>query len=60
MRLAPYLFQKLFDLGAAHAFGIPGDLVLPLYKALGESPIRPILTTHEPSAGFAADAYARI
>ncbi len=60
MRLAPYLFQQLFDLGAAHAFGIPGDHVLPLYEALGASPIRSILTTHEPSAGFAADAYARI
>ncbi len=60
MRLAPYLFQQLFDLGAAHAFGIPGDHVLPLYQALGESPIRSILTTHEPSAGFAADAYARL
>jgi indolepyruvate decarboxylase len=60
MRLAPYLFQRLFDLGAAHAFGIPGDHVLPLYGALGDSPIRSILTTHEPSAGFAADAYARL
>jgi indolepyruvate decarboxylase len=60
VRLAPYLFQRLFDLGATHAFGIPGDLILPLYHALGESPIRPILTTHEPSAGFAADAYARL
>ncbi|MBI4400527.1 MAG: thiamine pyrophosphate-binding protein [Nitrospirae bacterium] len=60
MRLAPYLFQRLFDLGAAHAFGIPGDVILPLYEALEESPIRPILTTHEPSAGFAADAYARL
>lgn len=60
MRLAPYLFQRLFALGAAHAFGIPGDHVLPLYEALGESPIRSILTTHEPSAGFAADAYARL
>jgi indolepyruvate decarboxylase len=60
MRLAPYLFQRLFDLGAAHAFGIPGDHVLPLYEALGDSPIRSILTTHEPSAGFAADAYARL
>ncbi len=60
MRLAPYLFQQLFDLGAAHAFGIPGDHVLPLYEALGDSPIRSILTTHEPSAGFAADAYARL
>lgn len=60
MRLAPYLFQRLFDLGATHAFGIPGDHVLPLYASLGESPIRSILTTHEPSAGFAADAYARM
>jgi len=60
MRLASYLFQRLYDLGASHAFGIPGDTILPLYDALGESPIRPILTTHEPSAGFAADAYARL
>lgn len=60
MRLGPYLFQRLFDLGAAHAFGIPGDHVLPLYEALEASPVRPVLTTHEPSAGFAADAYARI
>jgi len=60
MRLAPYLFQRLFDLGASHAFGVPGDLILPLYEALDQSPIRPILTTHEPSAGFAADAYARL
>lgn len=60
MRLAPFLFQRLFDLGAAHAFGIPGDHVLPLYEALGDSPLRSILTTHEPSAGFAADAYARL
>ena len=60
MRLAPYLFKRLYDLGAAHAFGIPGDTILPLYAALEESPIRPILTTHEPSAGFAADAYARL
>ncbi len=60
MQLAPSLFQRLSDLGAAHAFGIPGDLILPLYEALGESPVLPILTTHEPSAGFAADAYARL
>lgn len=60
MRLAPLLLQRLFDLGAAHAFGIPGDHVLPLYEALADCPIRSILTTHEPSAGFAADAYARL
>ncbi len=60
MRLAPYLFKRLSDLGAAHAFGIPGDVALPLFEALDASPILPILTTHEPSAGFAADAYARL
>lgn len=60
MHLAPSLFRRLFDRGAAHAFGIPGDHVLPLYEALETSPIRSILTTHEPSAGFAADAYARL
>lgn len=60
MRLAPCLFQRLFDLGTAHAFGLPGDHVLPLYEALADSPIRSILTTHEPSAAFAADAYARL
>lgn len=60
MQLASYLFTRLYELGAAHAFGIPGDLILPLYAELERSPIRPILTTHEPSAGFAADAYARL
>jgi indolepyruvate decarboxylase len=60
MRLASYLFTRLFELGAGHAFGIPGDLILPVYAELGHSPIRPILITHEPSAGFAADAYARL
>ncbi len=60
MRLASYLFTRLYELGAAHAFGIPGDLILPVYTEVEHSPIRPILTTHEPSAGFAADAYARL
>lgn len=60
MRVASSLFNRLYELGAGHAFGVPGDIVLPLYDALAKSPIRPILTTHEPSAGFAADAYARL
>ncbi len=60
MRLAPCLFQRLADVGVSHAFGIPGDVALPLFEALDNSPIRTILTTHEPSAGFVADAYARM
>ena len=43
-----------------HIFGIPGDYVLTLYKLLEEFPIQHIGTTREDSAGFAADAYARI
>jgi indolepyruvate decarboxylase len=47
-------------MGVEHAFGIPGDFALTLYDALVESKIKPIVMTHEPSVGFAADAYSRI
>jgi indolepyruvate decarboxylase len=60
MRVGEYLFKRLRELGVQHTFGIPGDFVLPLYQALERTPIRPIVVTHEPSAGFAADAYARL
>jgi len=60
MRVGEYLFHRLKALGVRHTFGIPGDFVLPLYQALERTPIQPIVVTHEPSAGFAADAYARI
>ncbi len=60
MRLADYLFERLWRLGVRHSFGIPGDFVLPLYAAQAHSRISPVIVTHEPSAGFAADAYARV
>lgn len=59
-QLAPHIFQLLYEQGVHHAFGIPGDFALTLYDALAESPIQPIVMTHEPGVGFAADAYARI
>jgi len=40
-------------------FGIPGDYVLNFYKQLSDR-IRVVNTTDEQSAGFAADAYARV
>ncbi len=43
-----------------HAFGIPGDFALPTFAALESSPIQAITMTHEPGAGFAADAYSRV
>ncbi len=59
-QLAPHLFELLHKQGVQHGFGIPGDFALTLYDALAKSEIKPIVMTHEPSAGFAADAYSRI
>ena len=55
-----YLIDRLVALGVGHVFGIPGDYVLTLYKMLEESPIQVVGMTREDSAGFAADAYARL
>ena len=55
-----YLIDRLHALGVEHVFGIPGDYVLGLYKMLEASPIRLVGMTREDSAGFAADAYARM
>ena len=60
LQLAPHIFDMLHQQGVQHAFGIPGDFALTLYDALAESEIQPIVMTHEPSAGFAADAYSRL
>jgi indolepyruvate decarboxylase len=55
-----YLIDRLHALGVEHVFGLPGDYVLTLYKMLADSPIRVVGMTREDSAGFAADAYARV
>src|SRR5262245_49443093 len=54
------VIERLHQLGVRHIFGIPGDYVLSLFQVIDRSPIRHIGTTREDSAGFAADAYARI
>lgn len=58
--IGEYLIDRLHTLGVGHVFGIPGDYVLTLYKMLVDSPIRVVGMTREDSAGFAADAYARL
>lgn len=58
--IGTYLVERLHDLGLKHVFGIPGDYVLGLYKILEASPIELVGVTKEDSAGFAADAYARV
>jgi indolepyruvate decarboxylase len=60
MPLGQFLFEYLYRRGVRHSFGIPGDFALPTFAWLEKSKIQSITMTHEPSAGFAADAYSRI
>ncbi len=58
--IGEYLIQQLYAQGVRHVFGIPGDYVLAFYEQLFRSKLRLINTCDEQSAGFAADAYARV
>jgi indolepyruvate decarboxylase len=60
MPLGQYLFEYLYRRGVRHSFGVPGDFALPTFAHLDRSPIESITMCHEPGAGFAADAYARL
>jgi indolepyruvate decarboxylase len=55
-----FLFDHLYSRGVRHAFGIPGDFALPMFRWLEASKLELITMTHEPAVGFAADGYARI
>ncbi len=60
MPLGKFLFEYLYRRGVRHSFGVPGDFALPTFTWLEKSKIKSITMTHEPAAGFAADAYARV
>src|SRR3954471_16446314 len=60
MPLGQFLFEYLHRRGVRHSFGVPGDFALPTFAWLDRSPIQSITMTHEPGAGFAADAYSRL
>lgn len=60
MPMGQFLFAYLHLRGVKHCFGVPGDFALPTFAWLEKSPIQNITMTHEPSAGFAADAYSRV
>src|SRR3954449_3443170 len=60
MPLGQFLFEHLRRRGVRHSFGVPGDFALPTFAWLEKSPIQSITMTHEPGAGFAADAYSRL
>ncbi len=58
--IGEYLIRKIYEQGARHVFGIPGDYILNFYARLERSPLQVINTCDEQGAGFAADAYARM
>src|SRR5580765_1794201 len=60
MPMGQYLFEYLHRRGVRHSFGVPGDFALPTFAWLDKSKIQSITMTHEPGAGFAADAYSRV
>ena len=60
MPMGRFLFDYLYRRGVRHSFGVPGDFALPTFAWLDKSPIQSITMTHEPGAGFAADAYSRL
>src|SRR5688572_26741427 len=60
MPMGQFLFEYLHRRGVRHSFGVPGDFALPTFAWLEKSAIESITMTHEPGAGFAADAYSRI
>ena len=62
MKGAEVLVQMLLEYKVEVLFGVPGDTSLPLYEALYDAipKIRHIMARAERSAGFMADAYARI
>ncbi|MBI4831768.1 MAG: biosynthetic-type acetolactate synthase large subunit [Candidatus Lindowbacteria bacterium] len=53
------LAESLLRENVEFIFGIPGGVVIPLFDALFDSPIKVILTRHEQGAAHAADGYSR-
>lgn len=58
--IGEYLLKKLQSYNIDHIFGIPGDYIVQFFDLIEKSPIQHIGTTREETAGYAADAYARM
>ena len=59
MKVAEIVVKIMEKEGIVDAFGIPGAGINPVYKALGNSPIRHYCVRHEEAAVHAADGYYR-
>lgn len=60
MSIGTYLLDSLQKRGVNEIFGVPGDYVLQFDKLIEQHSIRFINTTRENTAGYMADAYARL
>ena len=60
MKTSELLIKCLENEGVKYVFGLPGEETLDLIESLGNSGISFILTRHEQSAAFMADAYGRL
>ena len=61
MNVMDAVVKVMEDEGVEVAFGIPGDAILPLYKAMsGSEQIRHYSVRHEEGGTHAADGYARV
>lgn len=62
MHVGEGLVELLAEMGVRYVFGVPGGQTLPLYEGIwkSETSISHVLMRDERSAGFAADAHARI
>lgn len=59
MNVADNIVKILEEEGIDTVFGIPGEQIMPLYKALSTSSVKHVLTRHEQGAAHAADGYTR-
>jgi acetolactate synthase-1/2/3 large subunit len=59
VNVADKIVEILAEEGLDTVFGIPGEQIMPLYKALSASKINHVLTRHEQAAAHAADGFAR-
>jgi acetolactate synthase I/II/III large subunit len=62
MKVGDRLAQLLLENGVDKVFGVPGGQTLPLYEGISkfQGAIEHVLMRDERSAGYAADAYARM
>ena len=62
MRVGERLAELLVENGVEYVFGVPGGQTLPLYEGISkyQGRIEHILMRDERSAGYSADAFARV